>query len=88
MGIIDTHWLNILDAFVKQTTFANLQCFVLAQLYCLQTGDYTRLNYYRSQSVAMALSMGLHQSQASFALGTLVCESRKKVFWSIYCLDR
>lgn len=65
-----------------------MQCLVLAQLYCIQRGDYTKLLTYKALAIALSSRLGLHQSQKRFALGTLTCETRKKLFWTLYVIDR
>lgn len=64
-----------------------LQCLILAQLYCIQRGDYDRLLTYKALAVTLSSRLGLHQSQKRFALGASTCEMRKKVFWSLYTVD-
>lgn len=67
---------------------STLQCLVLAQLYCIQRGDYSKLLTYKALAISLSSRLGLQQSQKRFALGTLTCETRKKVFWTLYTLDR
>lgn len=64
-----------------------LQCLVLAQLYCIQSGDHDRLLTYKALAVSLSSKLGLHQSQKRFALGTSTLEMRKKVFWTLYTID-
>ncbi|KAK4997097.1 DNA-binding transcription factor cat8, partial [Elasticomyces elasticus] len=68
-------------------SMATLQCLILAQLYCIQSGDYAKLPAYKGLAMSLASRMGLHHSQKRFALGALTCETRKKVFWTLYTLD-
>ena len=65
----------------------NLQCLLLATMFCVQTGDWARVLQYKERSAGMALFLGLHQSQKRFSLSVLSSETRKKVFWSLYTLD-
>jgi hypothetical protein len=68
-------------------SMAVLQCLALAQIHCLQRGDYTRLLKYKGLAISLSHRLGLHQSQKRFALGTLTSETRKKVFWTLYTID-
>ena len=76
-----------METLVETNSLSNLQCLLLAQIYCIQTGDWARVLRYRALGTAMALYLGMNQSQKRFALGVLACETRKKVFWSLYTLD-
>jgi len=67
---------------------STLQCLVLAQLYCVQRGDYNKLLTYKALAISLSSRLGLHQTQKRFALDTLTCETRKKVFWTLYTIDR
>lgn len=68
-------------------SLATLQCLLLAQMSCLQNGDYARLLKYKGLATSLSQRLGLHQTQKRFALGTLTCETRKKLFWTLYTLD-
>ncbi|KAK4888389.1 DNA-binding transcription factor cat8 [Elasticomyces elasticus] len=76
-----------LEAIVNENTMGTLQALILAQIFCVQQGDYTRLLSYKGLSMSLSARLGLHQSQKRFALGTLTCETRKKVFWTLYTVD-
>lgn len=65
-----------------------LQCLVLAQIHSLLKGDYSRVLKYKGLAIGLSQRLGLHQSQKRFALGALTSETRKKVFWSLYTVDR
>jgi len=77
-----------IDAILSENTMGTLQALILAQIFCVQQGDYTRLLSYKGLSMTLSARLGLHQSQKRFALGTLTCETRKKVFWTLYTVDR
>jgi len=77
-----------IDAILGENTMGTLQALILAQIFCVQQGDYTRLLSYKGLSMTLSARLGLHQSQKRFALGTLTCETRKKVFWTLYTVDR
>lgn len=53
----------------------------------MQKGDCSQLLTYKSLAISLSARLGLHQSQKRFALGTLTCETRKKVFWTLYTID-
>jgi hypothetical protein len=83
----ETQWKAALDSIITDNSMATLQALVLAQIYCVQQGDLTRLLTYKGLSSSLSARLGLHQSQKRFALGTLTCETRKKVFWTSYTVD-
>lgn len=51
-------------------------------------GDFRSLLRYRALAVDICHQLGLHQSQQDPALSPLEGETRKKVFWCQYTLDR
>lgn len=51
-------------------------------------GDYRSLLRYRALSVDICHQMGLYQSQENVASNPLEGETRKKVFWCQYVMDR
>lgn len=53
----------------------------------MQKGDCSQLLTYKALAISLSARLGLHQSQKRFALGTLSCETRKKVFWTLYTID-
>jgi len=83
----ETQWQAAIDAILSDHSMPTLQCLVLAQLYCMQRGDYDRLLTYKALAVTLSSRLGLHQSQKRFALGASTSEMRKKVFWSLYTID-
>ncbi|KAK3070287.1 DNA-binding transcription factor cat8 [Teratosphaeriaceae sp. CCFEE 6253] len=83
----DSQLKAAIDAILNENTMGTLQALILAQIYCVQQGDYMRLLTYKGLSMTLSARLGLHQSQKRFALGTLTCETRKKVFWSLYTVD-
>ncbi|KAJ6120770.1 hypothetical protein N7523_005050 [Penicillium sp. IBT 18751x] len=84
----EENWTVALDSFVSDTTVASLQCFVLAQIYCMTKADYRSLLRYRALGVDICHQLGLHQNQEDTSLNPLEGETRKKVFWCQYVLDR
>ncbi|KAF2171195.1 hypothetical protein M409DRAFT_50665 [Zasmidium cellare ATCC 36951] len=80
-------WKAAIDSIITDNSMVTLQALILAQLFCVQQGDFTRLQTYKGLSTSLSARLGLHQSQKRFALGTLTCETRKKVFWTLYTVD-
>lgn len=80
-------WQAALDTFLMDSNISTLQCLLLAQMACLQSGDYARLLKFKALAVSLSQRLGLHQSQKRFTLGTLTVETRKKLFWTLYTLD-
>jgi len=83
----ESQWQTALDAVLEENTLPTLQCFVLAQIYCIAKSDYNKLLHYKGMAISLSHRLGLHQSQKRFSLGALTSETRKKVFWSMYTLD-
>jgi hypothetical protein len=83
----ETQWQAALEQFLMNNSLVTLQCLLLAQISCLQTGDYARLLKYKGLAIGLSQRLGLHQSQKRFALGALTSETRKKLFWTLYTLD-
>lgn len=77
----ERQWKAAVDSIISENSLATLQALILAQIFCVQSGDLTRLLTYKGLSSSLSARLGLHQSQKRFALGTLTCETRKKVFW-------
>lgn len=84
----ERQWRAAMDAISKDSSMPTLQALILAQLYCLQKGDLNGLLIHKGLATTLSARFGLHQSQKRFALGTLTCETRKKVFWTLYTVDR
>jgi hypothetical protein len=83
----ESQWKAAADAILTENCMATLQVLILAQIFCIQRGELTRLLTYKGLSTTVSARLGLHQSQKRFALGTLTCETRKKVFWTLYTVD-
>ncbi|KAJ5588406.1 hypothetical protein N7537_011084 [Penicillium hordei] len=83
----EENWSATLDSFSSETSISSLQCFVLGQIYCMTKGDYRTLLRYRALGVDICHQLGLHEQQESSG-NPLEYETRKKVFWSQYVLDR
>ncbi|KZM22061.1 DNA-binding transcription factor cat8 [Ascochyta rabiei] len=83
----EAQWQSAVNSFLMDNDLATLQCLVLAQIFCLLKGDYSRVLKYKGLAIGLSQRLGLHQSQKRFALGALTSESRKKAFWSLYTVD-
>jgi hypothetical protein len=83
----DSQWQAALECFLMEVSIVTLQCLLLAQICCLQKADFQHLMKYKGLAVSLSQRLGLHQSQKRFALGALTCETRKKLFWTMYTLD-
>jgi hypothetical protein len=57
-------------------------------MYSMARRDYKSLSRYRGLAVCLCHQLGLHQNQKRFTLDTLNGETRKRVFWCQYVLDR
>ncbi|KAJ5314376.1 uncharacterized protein N7443_001260 [Penicillium atrosanguineum] len=84
----EENWTAALDSFVSDTSVASLQCFVLAQVYCMTKADYRSLLRYRALGVDICHQMDLHQNREDTSSNPLEGETRRKVFWCQYILDR
>lgn len=84
----ERQWRLALASVLGENTLATLQCLLLAQIYCIAKADYQKLLYYRGIAIAMSHRIGIHQSHKQSHFGTLTDETRKKVFWTQYTLDR
>ena len=84
----ERQWRTSLDAILMENTLSTLQCLTLALLYCILKGDYNSLQHYKGVAVGLLYRLGLHQNQNRFSFGALTMETRKKVFWSLYTVDR
>ncbi|GES59269.1 C6 transcription factor FacB/Cat8 [Aspergillus terreus] len=84
----EANWSATLESLSGDISISALQCYVLAQMYCMTKADYTSLLRYRSLAVNLCHQLRLHQSQSRFASNPLMGETRKKVFWCQYLLDR
>lgn len=83
----EQNWSATLDSLSSETSISSLQCFALGQIYCMTKGDYRTLLRYRSLGVDICHQLGLHEKEDSSG-NALEDETRKKVFWSQYVLDR
>ncbi|KAL4958785.1 C6 transcription factor FacB/Cat8 [Aspergillus stella-maris] len=86
--LFEENWSPILESLSGDISLPTLQCYVLAQMYCLTKGDYSSLLRYRGLAVGLCHQLKLQKSQKHFSSNALQAESRKKVFWCQYVLDR
>ncbi|KAL2855868.1 fungal-specific transcription factor domain-containing protein [Aspergillus pseudoustus] len=86
--LFEENWSPILESLSGDISIQSLQCYVLAQMYCLTKGDYSSLLRYRGLATGLCHQLRLHQSQKVFSSNPLLGETRKKVFWCQYVLDR
>ncbi|KAL2000177.1 hypothetical protein VTN02DRAFT_3463 [Thermoascus thermophilus] len=84
----EQNWYPALESLAGDVSVTTLQCYILAQIYCTAKADYKSLSRYRGLAVGLCHQLGLHQSQKRFSLNPLISETRKKVFWCQYVLDR
>jgi Fungal specific transcription factor domain len=84
----EPHWRKALHSTSSNVSISTLQCHVLAELHYLLKADYTRLAKHRAIAVSMCHQLGLHQSQNFLSLPVLDAETRKKVFWCQYVMDK
>jgi hypothetical protein len=84
----EAQWRKALQSISSTASISTIQCHVLAQLYYLLKADYSHLTRHRAISVAMCHQLGLHQGHKYRGLPVLESETRKKVFWSQYVLDK
>ncbi|EEH22024.1 hypothetical protein PABG_04235 [Paracoccidioides brasiliensis Pb03] len=84
----ELNWQPRLDALAHDVSLPGLQCYILAQIYYSIKADYKSLLRYRGLAVGVCHQLGLHQSQRGFSFTFLASETRKRVFWCQYVLDR
>ena len=84
----EENWSSLLESLSSNISVPTLQCLVLAQMYCMTKADYPSLLRYRSLGISVCQQLGLHQSQKNASSSVLAVETRKKVFWCQYVLDR
>ncbi|KAJ9268749.1 transcriptional regulator family: Fungal Specific TF [Paecilomyces variotii] len=87
-AFFEQNWYPALESLSGDVSIGTLQCLILAQMYCTAKADYKGLSRYRGLAVGLVHQLGLHQSQKRFSMNPLTSETRKKVFWCQYVLDR
>ncbi|KAL4806662.1 fungal-specific transcription factor domain-containing protein [Aspergillus unguis] len=86
--LFEENWSPLLESLSGDISIPTLQCYVLAQMYCLTKGDYTSVLRYRGLAVGISHRLKLQKSQKRFSSNALLAETRKKVFWCQYVMDR
>lgn len=84
----ELQWRKALSATSSAPTLAILQCHVLAQLAYLLKADYPHLLRHRATAVSICHQLGLHQGHKFFPLPPFEAETRKRVFWCQYVIDK
>ncbi|KAE8353643.1 fungal-specific transcription factor domain-containing protein [Aspergillus coremiiformis] len=87
-AFFEDNWSPVLESISGDVSIPTLQCYVLAQIYCMTKGDYAGLLRYRASAISFCHQLRLHQSQKRFSSNPLIAETRKKVFWCQYVVDR
>ncbi|KIV97697.1 hypothetical protein PV10_01410 [Exophiala mesophila] len=82
------HWRKALYSTSSTACLSTLQCHLLAQVCYLLRADHTHLTRHRSIAVSMCHELGLHQDHKYHNLSPLEAETKKKVFWAQYVLDK
>ncbi|KAJ5082406.1 hypothetical protein N7532_011449 [Penicillium argentinense] len=59
----EENWTGALDSLMGESSIGGLQCFVLAQMYCMTKGDYRSLLRYRALAVDICHQLALYESQ-------------------------
>ncbi|KAL4934150.1 C6 transcription factor FacB/Cat8 [Aspergillus undulatus] len=87
-SLFEENWSPILESLSGDICLPTMQCYVLAQMYCLTKGDYLSALRFRGLAIGLCHQLKLQKSQKRFSSNALLAESRKKVFWCQYVLDR
>lgn len=84
----ELQWRKTLSTTSSAPSIALLQCHVLAQLAYLMKADYSHLLRHRATAISICQQLGLHQGHKYLTLSALETETRKRVFWCQYVLDK
>ncbi|KIW22549.1 uncharacterized protein PV07_12426 [Cladophialophora immunda] len=84
----ETQWRKALYSTSSNASLPTLQCHVLAQICYMLRADYTHLARHRGIAITMCHELELHQGHKYQSLSPLEAETRKKVFWCQYVLDK
>ncbi|KZS97989.1 hypothetical protein SISNIDRAFT_481858 [Sistotremastrum niveocremeum HHB9708] len=71
-----------------QMSMALVQSYVLVASYLCASNRLPQAWLYVGQALRTAQDLGLHRSPRNLALSALEKETRVKVWWNVYCLDR
>jgi Fungal specific transcription factor domain len=86
--LYESQWRKAMQSMPSKASLSTLQCHVLAQLYYLLRADHSHCIRHRAAAISMCHQLGLHHSQKYYTLSSLELETRKKVFWCQYTLDK
>lgn len=84
----EPQWRKAIHLISSTPSVPTLQSLLLAQLYYLLKADYSYCARYRAIAVSICHEMDLHRIQKYCWLNCLELETRKKIFWCQYTLDK
>ena len=79
---------GLIDKVVSQGNLRSLQALSLFALFSQLSGHCLTLTYLNGIMVRLAQSLGLHRHARRFKMGVGEIELRKRLWWSVYVLDR
>ena len=79
---------GLIDKVVNQGNLRSLQALSLFALFSQLSGHCLTLTYLNGIMVRLAQSLGLHRHARRFKMGVGEIELRKRLWWSVYVLDR
>ncbi|KAF2186016.1 hypothetical protein K469DRAFT_687442 [Zopfia rhizophila CBS 207.26] len=80
---------SIQRVLIEESSIQSLQAVVSVQLFLISMQRYNAASRLEGLCVRMAFQLGLHRCPAKLtALPAKEVELRKRLFWSIYCIDR
>jgi hypothetical protein len=79
---------NYLDGVIRSESIETVQGLLLMALFAVYEQNSVNSWHCIGQAVRMAIDLGLHHSSSSANGDLLTIETRKRVFWSAYALDR
>ncbi|KAK9853007.1 uncharacterized protein MYU51_007555 [Penicillium brevicompactum] len=79
---------GLIDKVVSQGSLRSLQALSLFALFSQLSGHCLTLTYLNGIMVRLAQSLGLHRHARRFKMGVGEIELRKRLWWSVYVLDR
>lgn len=80
---------SVRRALTDETSIQSLQAVVSVQLFLLSMLRYNAASRLEGLAIRMAVQLGLHRCPAQIpGMSEKEIELRKRLFWSIYCIDR
>jgi len=80
---------SLQQALTDEASLEALQAITTAQLFLLSMLRYNAASRLQGLAIRMALRLGLHRCPGRYSrLSEQEAELRKRVFWSMYCIDR